>query len=71
MKANRKQECEFTVEKDGETWAITNAWISADGKVAWYDGQTVRDGETWFRTFSPDDIAVPQVEHDLLNSVIK
>ena len=67
MEANRKEECEFSVEYNGETWAITNAWIATNGTTAWYEGHTVRDGVTWFRTFAPGEIAVPQVEHDLPN----
>jgi hypothetical protein len=63
MEANRQQECEFTVEYAGERWDITQAWIAPGGKVAWYDGKTVRDGVTFFRTFGPDEIDVPQVEH--------
>lgn len=63
--ANRKERCDFTVTFSGEQWEIDMAWISIDGTVAWYDGRTYRDGVSFHRIFTPDEIVVPPVEQDI------
>ena len=62
MEANRKECCDFNVEFRGETWHIEMAWIQANGKPAWYDGSTHREGVKFMRTFGPSEIDVPQIE---------
>ena len=62
MEANRKEKCDFTVSYGGETWYINAAWVQSNGKPVWYDGTLFRDGVNIFRTFSPSQIIVPEIE---------
>jgi hypothetical protein len=61
MEANRKESCDFKAMFRGEEWHIRSVYIQSDGKVAWYDGNTCRDGVRVYRTFSGDEIAPPDI----------
>jgi hypothetical protein len=64
MEANRKERCDFSVQYKGEQWDIQMAWIGKGNVVAWYDGRTVREGTSFYRTFEPSEITIPQIDHD-------
>jgi hypothetical protein len=64
MEANRKEECDFSFNRNGEIWNIVEVWIQNDGTIAWYVGYAVRfknnltpNGIKFWRTFEPGEIA--------------
>lgn len=65
--ANRRESCDFEVNFKDEAWQIEMAYITPAGDVAWYDGNTCRDGVRFYRTFSPTEIKVPVAERQKFN----
>ena len=63
MEANRKEKCNFDVKIKNDIWNITACWLSAaTDNVCWYEGMTKRDSINVYRTFSPDEIKLPEVK---------
>ena len=52
---------DYNITYTGETWHITKSYISSAGHVMWYAGSTIRNGIPIVRSFSEDEIDVPEV----------
>lgn len=61
MEANRKEQCDFDIDYNGERWHIEMVWKQSNGKIAWYDGITYRDGVAFYRIFGPKQLNIPGV----------
>ena len=63
MEANRKEKCNFDVSFKNEIWNIIACWINAStDNVCWYEGKTQRNRTIFYRTFSPDEIELPEIK---------
>ena len=60
--ANRNYPCDFDIKFNEENWHIYSRWVDRTNRVVWYDGRIDRNGITFYRVFSPDEIDVPKVE---------
>lgn len=67
LMANRSEPCDVVILIDSETWHLTERWLKPGSRaVAWWDGHTHRDGTTFWRIFSPFELAEKGItERDL------
>ena len=65
MEANYRETCDFEIDRLGEKWRITGCWIIRyDNTVAWWDGETIRNGIKFHRIFNRNEVSPPPIEHE-------
>lgn len=64
MEANTKEKCDFNINYKNENWHITAYWLSATRETCWYEGETLRDGVSFYRLFAPTEIDVPEITNN-------